>query len=238
MSTVIWLNDPTILLKYDKIKDIWPLPHMTSEEKVNTITRLVIFLTLIGYLLTQSYKIFYISLVTLGVVCLLYFIQSKTKSNKKEGFSNKKVVSLLPGVYPSLTNPQTYNLNKDKFSTPSQTNPLMNVLLPEIYYDPMRKPAAPTFNPIVEKEINNSVKEFVAKPFNDKNIDQKLFASLGDEIAFNRSMLQYTATSNTQIPNDRAAFQKYLYGDMISGKEGNPFALARHSSGAYNYTMY
>ena len=52
----------------------------------------------------------------------------------------------------------------------------MNVLLPEIYYDPTRKPAAPTFNPQVEKEINNSVQEFVAKPFNDKNIDKKLFA--------------------------------------------------------------
>ena len=62
--------------------------------------------------------------------------------------------------------------------------------------------------------------------------------SLGDEIAFDRSMLQYTATANTQIPNDRDAFQKYLYGNMISGKEGNPFALVRHSSGAYNYTMY
>ena len=60
MSTVIWLNDPTILLKYDKIKDIWPQPHMSSEEKVNAITRLVILLTLIGYLLTLSYKIFYI----------------------------------------------------------------------------------------------------------------------------------------------------------------------------------
>ena len=126
MSTVIWLNDPTILLKHDKITDIWPLAHMTPEEKVNAITRLVILLTLIGYLLTTSYKIFYISLVTLGIVCLLYLIQSKPKLNKKEGFSNK-----LSGVYPALTNPQTYYTNKGKFSTPSQTNPLMNVLLPE-----------------------------------------------------------------------------------------------------------
>ena len=108
----------------------------------------------------------------------------------------------------------------------------------KIYYDPTRKPAAPTFNPVVEKEINKSVKKIATQSFNDKNIEKKLFASLGDEIAFDRSMLQYAATANTQIPNDRDAFQKYLYGDMISGKEGNPFALMRHNSGAYNYTMY
>ena len=34
----------------------------------------------------------------------------------------------------------------------------MNVLIPQIYYDPKRKPAAPAFNPSVEKEINKSVK--------------------------------------------------------------------------------
>ena len=54
---------------------------------------------------------------------------------------------------------------------------------------------------------------------------------------FNRSMLPWTATANTQIPNDRKAFQEYLYGDMISGKEGNPLALERQSSGAYNYKL-
>ena len=33
MSTVIWLNDPAILLKQDKIKDIWPLADMTPRGR-------------------------------------------------------------------------------------------------------------------------------------------------------------------------------------------------------------
>ena len=33
MSTPIWLNDPTILLKHDKLKEIWPNEKMTQEEK-------------------------------------------------------------------------------------------------------------------------------------------------------------------------------------------------------------
>jgi len=232
MSKQIWLNDPSILLKHDKVKELWPLAKMNPEEKVNAITRLVILLTLLGYLITQSYKIFYLGLLTLAIVIVLYFLQKHT-NNKKEKFSNR-----LSGVYPALTNPVTYELYKNNFSKPTENNPLMNVLIPEIYYDPERKPAAPSFNPTVEKEVNKSVKDFIGKSFNDKDIEKKLFADLGDEFEFNRSMVRFNATANTEVPNDREAFQEYLYGDMISGKEGNPLALERQHAGAYNYTMY
>jgi len=50
-------------------------------------------------------------------------------------------------------------------------------------------------------------------------------------------MLPFNANANTEVPNDRESFQEYLYGDMISGKEGNPFALERQNAGAYNYTL-
>ena len=61
-------------------------------------------------------------------------------------------------------------------------------------------------------------------------------ANLGDDLLFNRSMLQYNSMPNTQIPNDRKSFENYLYGNMLSGKEGNPLALERKYGGAYNYT--
>ena len=104
----------------------------------------------------------------------MYYILLKNqfKLTKNEGFSN------LSGVYPSLTNPITYELNKNKFSQPDVANPMMNVLFPEIQYDPHRKPAAPTFNPTVEKEINKSVKEFVGKPFNDKKYRLKNYLQI------------------------------------------------------------
>jgi hypothetical protein len=205
---------------------------MSQEEKVNAISRLIILLTLIGYLFTQSHKIFYLGLITLAIIYVLYYSQNKGKPKKNEGFSNK-----LSEVYPLLTNPMTYNLNKQDYTKPTPTNPLMNVLIPEIYYDPKRKPAAPAFDPEVEKDINKSVKAFVGKSFNDPSLTKKLFADLGEEMMFDRSMLQWSAKPSTEIPNDRATFQEYLYGDMISGKEGNPFALERHNSGAFNYTL-
>ena len=231
MTTPVWLNDPRILLQKDKIMEIWPSQDMTAEEKVNAVSRLVIILSIIGFLLTLKVNIFLLGAGTLAIVYLLYYFQNRSVNKYKEKFSNK-----LPGVYPLLTDPNMYNMNKNLFHKPCQANPLMNVTLPEIYYDPKRKPAAPSFMPEVESQINDSVKEFVTEPFDDPKIKDKLFADLGDELTFNRSMLQYNAMPNTQVPNDQAAFKEYLYGNMISGKEGNPLALERNHAGAYNFT--
>jgi hypothetical protein len=231
MTTPVWLNDPRILLRKDKIMEIWPSQDMTAEEKVNAVSRLVIILVIIGFLLTLKVNIFILGGATLGIVYLLYYFQNRSVNKYKEKFSNK-----MSGVYPLLTDPLMYNMNKNLFQKPKQSNPLMNVTLPEIYYDPKRKPAAPAFMPEVEKQINKSVKEFVTEPFDDPKIKDKLFADLGDELTFNRSMLQYNAMPNTQVPNDQGAFQEYLYGNMISAKEGNPLALERNHAGAYDFT--
>jgi len=233
MSSPFWVNNPTILLKHDKLSEFWPEAQMTVEEKVNAITRLVILLTLLGYLVTFSLKILLAGIVTLAIIVGLYFLQNRMSNNTesfKEFFSNK-----LPGVYPSYTNPDAYEQHKDNFIKPTPKNPLMNVLLPEIKYDPTRKAAAPSFNPSVEKEINDSVKEFVEKPFNDKNISKKLFNNIGDELVFNRSMLQYNSVPNTVIPSDQKAYLEFLYGTMPSGKDGNIFALEKIAGGAYDY---
>ena len=50
-------------------------------------------------------------------------------------------------------------------------------------------------------------------------------------------MINFSANPSTTIPNDKNSFQDYLYGDMISGKEGHPLALERNQSGSYNYKL-
>ena len=212
MSNPIWLNEPTILLKHKQIKNIWPLSSMSHEDKINSITRLLILLSLIGYFLTSSFKMFYLSFITISILLIIFFIQNKKKSRKiPEGFSN------------SLTD--NYEINKEDFSKPTPNNPLMNVLLPEIYYEPERKPAAPTFNKDVNNEINKSVQEFITKEFDVKDIDKKLFHDLGDKLAFDRSMIPFNGSPNTQVPNDQDSYQKFLYGNMPSRKENNTFSL-------------
>ena len=220
MTIDFWLKDPTILFK-ENITDVWPKSHMSYEEKLNAITRLILLLIVIGLLITQNLNILMLGIITLFIIILLYY-----NNTKKETFTN---------IHESNIE-KYYKANKNSFQAPTNNNPLMNINIPQIRYEPNRKPAAPAFLPEVSKNIDNCVKEFVSKPFKDPTIKNKLFSNLGDEFNFNRSMIQYNTMPNTQVPSDQKGFLQYLYGTMISGKEGNQIALYRNNSGAYNYT--
>ena len=214
-SSPFWLNEPTILLRNGQIGELWPVPSMSSNEKLNAITRLVIILSFLGFLITKNVRVIVTGVVTLIAIVILHYIQrgnearNKLKTAAKEGFSN------LPSTV----------LNKMNFTRPKESNPAMNVMLPEINDNPKRPEAAPAFNRTVTKEMNEKTKDFVINTFDDKtNIDKRLFKDLGDSWEFEQSMRTWNATPNTQIPNDQKAFAEYCYGDMISCKEGNALA--------------
>ena len=231
MDSEFWLNDPTILLKQSEITKFWPSQNMNSAEKINAITRLIIVFTLVGTLFTKNINFLLLGVISLVVIVLyyIYYIKKNVKE-KLQNLNDKET-----GVYPELTNPIVYNMMKDNYVEPTANNPLSNLLIPEIYYDPKRKPAPPSFNSNVEEKINSIVQTNVAKKFDDPDIKNKLFANLGDALEFNRSMTRFTATANQEVPNDRDNFLEYCYGEMISGKEGNPLALERQQSGVVNY---
>jgi len=223
MNTPFWLNDPKILLNKQQLYEIWPIQEMSTEEKLNAITRLIIILTILGYFISKTLKIVVTGLITIGILIFLFKIQDKRRMkknlDKKEGF----------------TNPEVYKALKKNFTEPKPNNPTMNVLLPEIQYDPDRKPAAPAYNKAVEKEINDSTKKLVEEKFCDPNIDERLFKDLGDNFTFDQSMRNWYSTPNTQIPNDQQSFAEFCYGDMISCKEGNELACTRNNPRWTNY---
>jgi hypothetical protein len=218
-STNIWFNDPSILFKKEQLNQIWPKEGMSRNEKINAITRLVIILTILGYLITQSLNFFITGAITLGVIIFLYYAKSLKQDDKKKQ------------VKEAFTNPSVYNAVKCNFTNPTQKNPVMNVLLPEIKDDPKRKMAAPAYNRAVEKQINNETEDFVISNFNnDKKLKKKLFSTLGDSFEFEDfAQHNFYATPNTTIPNDQHGFAEFCYGDMVSGKEGNDFALMRNN---------
>ena len=237
-ATPFWLNEPTILFEKKHITDIWPNPDMSNMEKLNAISRFVIIASLLGYLITLNIGIIFVCIVTLGVIAILYHVQSnKIKMDEKAKESPEKIKE-------NFTNAILYNEVKDEYTNPKNSNPLMNVLLPEISYDPTRSEAAPAYNPEVEKKINKSTKDYVVDTtFSDESTKQKeyirrkLFSDLGDSYTFDYSMRNFYTNPNTTIPNDQEGFANFCYGDMISAKEGNEFALGRNQprlGGTYN----
>jgi hypothetical protein len=237
-ATPFWLNEPTILFEKKHITDIWPNPDMSNMEKLNAISRFVIIASLLGYLITLNIGIIFVCIVTLGVIAILYHVQSnKIKTDEKAKESPEKIKE-------NFTNAILYNEVKDEYTNPKNSNPLMNVLLPEISYNPTRSEAAPAYNPEVEKKINKSTKDYVVDTtFSDESTKQKeyirrkLFSDLGDSYTFDYSMRNFYTNPNTTIPNDQEGFANFCYGDMISAKEGNEFALGRNQprlGGTYN----
>jgi hypothetical protein len=209
MTTSFWLYNPNILFKSDEISKIWPTNDMSFDNKLNAISRLVIILTLIGYLTTKNIKIFLSGIVTLGTIILLYFL--KNQKIQREGYTRNNSSNVI-------------------YTEPTVINPLMNVTLPELNENPKRSQAAPSFIPIVEADINEKTKQFVVNNFNDPTIDQRLFNDLGDNMGFDQSMHAWYPMPNTTVPNDQQSFAEYCYGDMIScrDEDNNELACTRN----------
>ena len=192
-----WIYDPYILLDKNTLLDIWPKESMTREQKLNAISKFVIFTTIIGFFLFLNLKLLFTGIITLVIIIILYYFLNKKDSEFKETFSNTNL----------------YQKYKHNYTNPNINNPLMNVLLPEIQDNNIRLPAAPSYNESVEKEINNSAKDIVKRNFNDENVDEKLFNNLGDNFQFEQSMRQWHTMPNTTIPNNQKDFAKFCYGN-------------------------
>jgi hypothetical protein len=238
--TAFWGNDPTVLFNNAGITQIVPTSDMTREAKLNAISRMIMLLTILGYLLTMSYKLVLLGIISLAMIALLYATQSKaTKAtnateskaaagNGKEGFSN--YANYNTGRRRMVKPPVAASSSPSglTFQAPTPQDPLMNVLLTDIQDRPTRPAAEPAFNPKVERDINESAQQFVVEDLGgNPNLEDRLFRDLGDNYEFSNSMRNYFATPNTKIPNDQHAFAEYCYGAMISCKEGNMMACAR-----------
>lgn len=225
-TTNIWFKHPLVLFKKGHINQIWPKENMNKNEKINAISRLVIILTILGFLVSQTYNFLLTGIITLGVIAILYYTREYKNEHGDNNMGNAK-----QNPIEGFTNAQVYKSLKNNFTNPTNKNPLMNVLLPEIQDEPKRKMAAPAYNRAVEKEINEDTKNMVVSNFdNDPEIKKKLFSSLGDSFEFEDfGQHNFYATANTRIPNDQKGFADFCYGDMVSGKEGNDFALIKNN---------
>jgi len=242
MTVPFWSNDPTILLNKDYIFQLWPSSCMTFEEKLNAISRIVIVLSIFGFLLTRSSRMLVVGLVTLAVIFLLYKYR---KQQIVKGLINKEGFVNVVANYGGKSSPATIEESQDASAATSPSvplndllktdyyastkrNPMGNVLLPEISDDPLRKAAPPSFNPQVYDDITKNTKKSV-QMLNPgiKNTNKQLFGDLGDKFNLDQSMIPFYSMPNTKIPNDQTAFADFLYGNMPSCRDGSAFACVQ-----------
>jgi hypothetical protein len=228
-----WTEDPNVLFQKDHLLEFYPSENMSYNQKLNTITRVVLVLSVLLFIFTRNVWVLVVAGITVFFIYILYKnAQSSKKKNKGgggvEGYENPAQVYLK----------ENHILKPDDkiFQIPDTKNPFSNVLITDYEFNPSKKPAPASSNKIVGDDILNKAKILVQEQNpGQPDIAVKLFKDLNEELNFEQSMRPFYSTSNTTIPNDQAGFADFCYGSSISCKEGNLFACARNMS---HYTLY
>jgi hypothetical protein len=248
MSTIqFWINDPTMLFDKDHLLELWPRSNMIYEQKLNAISRLVILVTIIGFILLRSTRIIVVGVLTLAAIVVLYKQQKKykklTKDMLNEGFTvqGNEVTGLFDKKDKRITNPVTLEtVVSTEFKEGNKKNPFSNVLLTDIMDDPDRKAAPPSFNPEIEENITKNVKksvQFMNPGINNTN--KQLYGDLWNNFELDQSNRLFYSTANTRVTNDQGAFAQFLYNDLkYSGKESTPEGAIARVQDNYRYTLY
>jgi hypothetical protein len=247
MTIQFWSNDPTILFNKDYIFELWPSSSMCYEQKLNAISRLIILLTILGYILTMSMKILAVGALTLLVIFILYGTrrQKLTKDmlenfDSSQSVQGNEVTGMFDNKPKSFVNPVTLDaVLRTEFKEGTKKNPFSNVLLTQINDEPERKAAPPSFNVDVDEDITKNVKRAV-QMMNPgiKNTNKQLFGDLWQQFQLDNSLRPFNSCPNTKIANDQGAFSQYLYGVMPSAKEDTPDGNMQRIKDNYRYILY
>ena len=196
----VWFNDLSILLDKDKLAIFFPNSEMTLNEKLNSIMRLSIYISLSLFLIKRNYRFLFIPLV---MGSLSYMI-IKFKPNRE--------------TFPEVKTEDKKNELKIIEST--KENPFMNILLNEYEENPNREAE------IKEKLLeNNEIKEKIEDNFNNN-----LYKNVSDIYGSMHSQRQYYTNPITTIPNDQKGFAEWCYKvSEKTCKEGNGLSCMKNN---------
>jgi hypothetical protein len=250
MINQFWSNEPTVLFNKEYIFEMWPNNSMSYEQKLNAVSRLIIIISILGYILTMSVRILVAGFLMLGIIFMLFTMkkQKLTKAILDEGFTvdgNSETGLFRESTNTTNTNTTTTNpvtlesVFKTEFKEGTKRNPFSNVLLTEIMDDPERNAAPPSFNPDIDVDITKNVKKTV-QMLNPgiKNTSKQLYGDLYENFNLDQSNRVFFSTANTRVNSDQTAFGNYLYGNMPSAKESTPEGNLQREKDSYRYTLY
>jgi len=241
MSTPFWTNDPSILFNNDQLLELWPTTNMCYEQKLNAITRLIIVITILGYIFSMSGRILLAGILTIAIIIALFKMRKPklTKDMMREGFAVQG--NEVTGMFDkSIVNPVSLeSVIQSDFKEGNKKNPFGNVLLTEIMDDPDRKSAPPSFNPTIDEDITKNVKKSI-QSMNPgiKNTNKQLYGDLWQNFELDQSNRVFFSTANTRVTNDQGAFSKFLYSNMPSAKGSSTEDNLQREKDNYRYTLY
>lgn len=224
-NEVFWLTNPSVLIDYNYITNIWPKREDDVNTKLNAVTRCVILLTMMGLVLTQHNKIRLLATTFVTLIAIVFYqhyiikIKGNLESKEEEGFQNREGGRMGPSrnmdtlsVQRNVNDEERYQemCGRDGLHEPNNENPMMNVMPMDIKNNPQRPPAQPSYKTCVKQNIRKNIK---------KNLDPRLFCDLGDELAFSHFERQFHTMPNSQVPNNQKKFAEFCYGNTAMVKD-------------------
>jgi hypothetical protein len=215
MDNNIWFSNINLLFSKDNLFKIVPTSTMSMGEKINTITRFSLYLSILLYLTSGNYLYFYIILVTVVSSYLLYVF------NGREFFDDVDVDVDSPDNNANTNVDDNVNNVLKDCQKPTKENPLMNPLIGD--------------NPYKNKKAcnveNNTVLENIDKKFCDR-----LYQNTSNIFSNRNNQQRFYSMPNTRIPNDQTAFANWLYKTPVSCASGDTMLLKQYRSCAFNST--
>jgi len=188
---MFWTEDITLLWKPILI----PTDYMSFDEKMNALTRLVIFICLITGLVIQDINVILFMIIIMVAIVVIYKYNEKTQTEITEEFFNRNELDIV---------------NNSICVKPTDDNPMMNPDLTNIrdYEKYNISGACPSYTDHIADKI-------------DEIFDKSSFINSTD--IYNTSLLKrqfYTVPGN-KVPNEQNKFANWLYNRGPSCKENN-----------------
>lgn len=142
-SDDFWFQNPKILIRKDRAHEFIPTSVMTPVEKLNAVSRFLIYFGLLLSLIKNDVNNLYITAIGLAII---YLVASQLK---------------LPKINSTSDDP----LDQEQLQQPTEENPFMNVLLSDDFK--FRKPAADQEHPEVRAQIEKHFNKNLFRNVND-----------------------------------------------------------------------
>lgn len=198
-----WYEKPEILWDNNRLAQFFPTKEMTLNEKLNSLVRISIYISLVLIFIFQKTVYLFIPIICLAFTYLIYKNERETKKESFESIdllkSEQEKTSINQKNYTEAIT-SNINVNEGVYNNcvlPTPANPFMNA---NLISDKRDRPPACTYydKPELAERVEN---EFMTN----------LYRDVSDLYGKNNNQREYYTMPSTTIPNDQTSFARWCY---------------------------
>ena len=216
MSDLFWIDNYKILYDTNKLTEFFPTKDQSTEERLNSIVRLLFYISIILAIYHSNFKYLCIFIFGLFLTWIIYSKKDKSNDDNDDPY-------LIENLEVNISNPKPKKCVK-----PTLDNPFMNATMKDyMHFDENgntvdRPEACDPNDPIIKKDI-------------DHNFNNNLYTDVSDVFGKMNSQRQFYTMPSTTIPNDRESYAKWLYDSPQTCKENQDRCLKYEDTRAKRY---